>query len=119
MANLEHPFKKEIEEVRRMILGIDKPITEHIKWNAPSFCYQDEDRITFNFQGKGFFRLVFHCGSKVKDNKGKGRLFEDTTGLLDWVEDDRAIVKFTDMSDVAAKEEMLKEVVTKWLEVTR
>lgn len=61
--------------------------------------YKNEDRMTFNFHGKGDFRLVFHCGTKVKDNLGKGPLFEDTTGLLDWVAEDRAIVKFTAMND--------------------
>lgn len=63
--NLEHPLKKEIEEVRKIILSTNESITEHIKWNAPSFCFNNEDRVTFNLQGKGFFRLVFHCGAKV------------------------------------------------------
>ena len=116
--NLEHPFKKEIEEVRNIILNTNSNITEQIKWNAPSFCFNNEDIVTFNLHGKGFFRLVFHCGAKVKDNKGKGPLFDDTTGLLDWVSDDRAIVKFTDMNDVKSKEEKLKDVITKWIEVT-
>ncbi|MEH7355188.1 DUF1801 domain-containing protein [Neobacillus drentensis] len=118
MNNLEHPFKKEIEEVRNIILNTNNKITEQIKWNAPSFCFNNHDIVTFNLQGKGFFRLVFHCGAKVKDNKGKGPLFNDTTGLLDWVSDDRAIVKFSDMDDVKAKEKNLKEVITKWIEVT-
>jgi hypothetical protein len=45
-------------------------------------------------------------------------LFDDTTGLLNWVAGDRAIVKFTDMNDVKAKKEKLAEVITKWIEVT-
>jgi hypothetical protein len=69
-------------------------------------------------QGKGFFRLVFHCGAKVKDQAGDGTLFEDTTGLLDWVTTDRAMIKITDMSDVESKKEKLAAVVAKWIEVT-
>jgi hypothetical protein len=118
MNNLEHPLKKEIEEVRKIILSANKLITEHIKWNAPSFCFQNEDRVTFNLHGKGYFQLVFHCGAKVKDNIGKGPIFDDTTGLLNWVAGDRAIVKFTDMNDVKAKKEKLVVVITKWIEVT-
>ena len=38
LNNLEHPLKNEIEEVRKIILSVDEQITEHIKWNAPSFC---------------------------------------------------------------------------------
>lgn len=116
MNNLQHPLKQEIEEVRKIVLNAEPRLTEHMKWNAPSFCFQDEDRVTFNLQGKGFFRLVFHCGAKKKDNEGKERLFEDTTGLLEWAAVDRAIVKFTDMNDVKAKKEKLEEVIAKWIE---
>lgn len=118
LNNIEHPLKKEIEEVRKIILSANEHITEHIKWNAPSFCFNNEDRVTFNLQGKGFFRLVFHCGAKVKAYAGKGALFNDTTGLLDWVASDRAIVKLTDMSDVEDKRDKLAEVVARWIEVT-
>lgn len=118
LNNLEHPLKKEIEEVRKIILSTNESITEHIKWNAPSFCLDNEDRETFNLQGKGFFRLVFHCGAKVKDHAGNGTLFEDTTGLLDWVTNDRAMIKLTDMSDVESKKEKLAAVVAKWIELT-
>jgi hypothetical protein len=118
LNNLEHPLNKEIEEVRKIILSTNESISEHIKWNAPSFCFDNEDRVTFNLQGKGFFRLVFHCGAKVKDQAGDGTLFEDTTGLLDWVTTDRAMIKITDMSDVESKKEKLAAVVAKWIEVT-
>lgn len=118
LQNLEHPLKKEIEEVRLVILQSNPQLTEHIKWNAPSFCINNEDRITFQLQGKGFFRLVFHRGAKVKEDAGNGRLIDDTTGLLEWVTDDRAIIKFADMSDVEAKKEKLAQVITKWLEAT-
>ncbi|GIP33748.1 DUF1697 domain-containing protein [Paenibacillus sp. J2TS4] len=118
MNNLEHPLKQEIAEVRKIILSANEHISEHIKWNAPSFCYQNEDRVTFNLHGKDSFRLVFHCGSKVKKIT-KEPLFKDTTGLLEWVAGDRAIVTFTDMNDVHAKKEKLIEVMNRWLEATR
>ncbi|MFC3255781.1 DUF1801 domain-containing protein [Paenibacillus sepulcri] len=113
MNNLEHPLKKEIEAVRTIILSADKQISEHIKWNAPSFCYGNEDRMTFNLHGKGFFRLVFHCGAKLKDGTAQKPMFEDATGLLDWAVSDRALVRFTDMNDVEAKKEKLVELVMK------
>jgi hypothetical protein len=118
LNELEHPQKKEIEEVRKIILGVNEQITEHIKWKAPSFCINNEDRVTFNLQGKGFFRLIFHCGAKSKANEGNGPLFDDTTGLLDWVTGDRAIIKLTNMSEVEAKRGKLAEVVARWIEVT-
>ena len=114
MNNLEHPLKEEIEEVRKIILSTDDKITEHIKWNAPSFCYEGEDRVTFNLHGKGFIRLVFHCGAKVKDRKTSEPLIVDTSGILEWKAADRAMMKF---NDVKAKEEKLREVIRKWLKV--
>jgi len=45
--NHPHPLKREIKEVRKIILACGADITEHIKWNAPSFCYLGDDRITF------------------------------------------------------------------------
>jgi hypothetical protein len=118
MHNLEHPLKEEIEAVRKIILSTDGKITEHIKWNAPSFCIENDDRITFNLNGKGFFRLIFHCGAKAKATANKEPLFVDTSGILEWVTGDRAIVKFIDKNDVIAKEEKLKEVISKWIQVT-
>lgn len=118
LDKLEHPLKAEIEEVRKIILDANDQLTEHIKWKAPSFCMNNEDRVTFNLHGKGSFMLVFHCGAKVKEKVSKEPLFEDTTGLLDWVTGDRATVKFTDMADILAKKEKLNEVIHKWLEAT-
>ncbi|HBZ09101.1 MAG TPA: DUF1801 domain-containing protein [Bacillus bacterium] len=118
MNNLEHPLKEEITEVRKIILGTNSKITEKIKWNAPSYCVDDHDRITFNLNGKGFFRLIFHCGAKVKEIPNNEPLFVDSSEILEWVTGDRAIVKFSNMDDVKAKENDLREVVEKWIRAT-
>ncbi|PYI53334.1 DUF1801 domain-containing protein [Paenibacillus flagellatus] len=118
MIKLDHPLKNEIEEVRAIVASADPRLGEHIKWNAPSFFLGEEDRITFNLKGKGFFRLVFHCGAKAKAREGKQPLFEDTTGLLEWAAPDRAVVKLTDRNDVREKEDKLRRLVAKWLEAT-
>jgi len=118
MRSLEHPLKKEIEEVRKIILSANDQITEQIKWKAPSFCYNNEDRVTFNLQGKDFFRLVFHRGAKVKEPLEKElALSIDPTGLLEWVADERAIVKLKDMADVEAKREIVADVVARWIQL--
>lgn len=116
LNGLEHPLKQEIEAVRTIILEADADLTEHIKWNAPSFCMNGEDRITFHLQGKGFFRLVFHCGAKAKEKAETQRLIDDDSGLLDWVTNDRAIVKFSGMNEVEASRTKLAGVIAKWLE---
>ena len=42
MGRLEHPLKEGIEQLRAAILGSNDQITEHMKWNAPSFRYSGE-----------------------------------------------------------------------------
>ena len=119
LKNLEHPLKKEIEAVRQIILNANKELTEHIKWNAPSYCFNNDDRITFNLRGKGFFQLIFHCGAKVKQRAEKEPMMIDETGLLEWITNDRAFVKFQDMTDVTSRAESLGQLVNQWIIVTR
>lgn len=119
LNKLEHPLKSEIEEVRKIILDSNDLISEHIKWNAPSFCVNDKDRITFNFYGKEGFRLVFHCGSKKTEYEKKDPILNDDTGLLNWITGDRATLTITTKSDLNNKKGKLIDVVSKWIEVTK
>lgn len=118
MLTTKHPLKKAVEEAREIILSVDKGITEHIKWNAPSFCFDGDDRITFNLSKNDYILLIFHRGAKVKDNKSKDPLFKDTTGLLEWLAPDRAIIKFQSIEEIIDKKISLKKVVKLWLAAT-
>lgn len=113
LARLEHPMKDEVLEVRNIILSANPQITEHIKWNAPSFCYQGEDRVTFNLHAQGVIQLIFHRGAKAKNNQDFK--FVDTTGLLEFVTNDRAKVELKSMQEVLEKKSALSEVVNQWI----
>jgi uncharacterized protein YdeI (YjbR/CyaY-like superfamily) len=115
MNKSDHPLKKVIEAVREIVLSANKEITEHIKWNAPSFCYKGEDRLTLNLHSKEYILIVFHRGAKVKDRKENKPFIKDTTGLLEWVANDRATVKLHSIQDVSAKKDILKKVVNQWI----
>src|SRR5689334_19710803 len=93
LSTLKHPMKKEIEEIRKVILGSHKGLIEQIKWNAPSYSFRGDDRITFNLSDEGVIRLIFHCGVKPSNKKLKSHLYDDSTGLLEWVANDRAMAK--------------------------
>jgi hypothetical protein len=118
MNKTNHPLKKAMEVLREIILNANKGITEHIKWNGPSFCFKDDDRITFNLHKNDCILIVFHRGAKVKDSKGSGPLFNDTTGILDWVSDDRAVVKLFSLQEVIEKKDNLKKIVIQWIKLT-
>lgn len=66
MAALEHPMKAEIEALRDLIKGSNPNISERIKWNAPSYHYQ-EDLVTFGPPSRKTTEilLVFHHPSIV------------------------------------------------------
>jgi uncharacterized protein YdeI (YjbR/CyaY-like superfamily) len=114
----DHPLRKVMEAAREIVLSANREITEHIKWNAPSFCFNGEDKVTFNLHSNEYLAIVFHTGAKVKDRKANGPLFEDTTGLLEWATNDRAIVKLSSMQDLDAKKDIFKKVVKQWIILT-
>lgn len=114
-AELEHELKPAMEAIRTSILSAEKGVTEHIKWNAPSFCHGGDDRITFNLHRKGYLLLIFHRGAKPKPLKTQGHLINDPSGKLEWLADDRASLKITSENDFAEISPQLKTLVRKWL----
>ena len=66
MKKLAPDLKPAVEAVRKIIKTAAPELNERIKWNAPSYCVNGEDRLTFNLRGKDFFRLILHCGVKIK-----------------------------------------------------
>lgn len=118
LANLEHPLKDGIVALRKTILGVDSEITEQIKWNAPSFCYGGDDRITFRIppNGKGGLQLIFHRGAKSKDSTDFK--FVDPSGLVEWATPDRGVVTFKESDEIATKTPKLVKLIKAWLKAT-
>lgn len=114
-AALDHPLKDVMVLIRGIILGSQTGVTEHIKWNAPSFCHNGDDRITFNLHKPDQVLLVFHRGAKAKTMAGDGRLIDDTSGLLAWAANDRATVKFATLGEAKEAQATLRDVVRAWL----
>ena len=146
IENLQHNQKKDILFVRNIILSIYEDsklnlnygynndyiiIEENIKWNSLNYTLNGEDRVTFNFAGKGFFRLILHCGAKVKSkdiqeefnliiaSKKLNKLESDSFDLLTWLSKDRAMIKFDKNFDFIAQEPALKHIILLWLEKTK
>jgi hypothetical protein len=114
MKSLNHPLKEGVEQLRTAILDSNDRITEHIKWNAPSFRYAGEDRVTFRLYPEDRVQLIFHRGAKVRSDTADFT-FDDQTGLLRWVAADRAVVPLRDAKDAEAKQRDLVEVVNRWV----
>jgi Domain of unknown function (DU1801) len=116
LATLDHPLADAIAGLRQAILASDPGIAEHIKWNAPSFRYAGDDRVTFRLPPNGGLQLVFHRGAKPKDVSGFQ--FDDAHRLLTWVAPDRAIVTFRDAADVEGRQAAAVETVNRWMRAT-
>jgi hypothetical protein len=119
MGKLKHPLAKVVEDLRQIILSIDKEIGEEIKWNAPTFFYSGKMKpanpkeyrryiVVFNLFKKDCIRLVFPSGAKV----------EDKSGLLEGdYADGRRLAMFYSAKDVKSKEKDLRVVIEKWIKL--
>ncbi len=113
IENTNHPLKAEIIALRKIILASASEITEHIKWNAPSFCLNGEDRFTLKLNATDAVDIVFHRGAKAKVMPSE-RLIEDPAGLLKWATNDRAVATFSNMMDIQNKELALIATLNEW-----
>lgn len=113
LATIEHSRKDEIIALRVAILKSSKGISEHIKWNAPSFCWKGEDRVTMRLHPNDRLELIFHRGAKVKT--GQAPTIDDPIGLVAWVATDRGVVSIKDASMLKARKSEIVRLVTEWM----
>jgi hypothetical protein len=110
-------IRSAVERLRVMVLDAGEDVTEHIKWNGPSFCIDGDDRITVGLAPKGGVRAILHRGVRVKD--ATGFVFPDDSGLIQWAAPDRGVVAFPDEAAIAAHAEVFADICRRWLEATR
>ena len=101
MQKLKHPFKAEVQVIRAIIKGVNKNITEEIKWNAPSYSYNGEYLVTFNLRETKQIHLVLHNPmiAKVKSK------------LLEGDYEDRRMMYLADMKDIKVKKAELEKIL--------
>lgn len=114
LRDLEHPLKKEIEAVRRIILGVRPTIREGIKWNAPSFQTEKHYFATFNVRARESVQLILHLGAKVRLHQ-KSLKIADPRGLLKWLGKDRALVTLGAGRDIPANRAAFEAIVRAWI----
>jgi hypothetical protein len=114
LAALDHPFKQEILAIRRIILDADPTIAEGIKWNAPSFR-TSEWFATFHLRAKDGVRVILHLGAKKRADANPRASVTDPESLLEWLADDRASIRFSDVHEVNARGAALADLVREWI----
>lgn len=116
MAALDHPFKTEIETLRRVILSAAPGIAEGIKWKSPSFR-TGEYFATVNLRAKAGVGVILHFGAKVRQMPDSKALISDPEGLLKWLAADRAVLEFADRSALLGSAAAIQAVIRQWTAV--
>lgn len=115
MSQLEHSRKDEIEGLRRVILEASPELVEHIKWNAPSYQVDGDDRITMRLKPGDRVELVLHRGAAKRTDAFE---FVDPVGLVEWKTNDRGVVVFA-AGDVSAMADDVRTLVVAWVGASR
>jgi hypothetical protein len=113
MAELVHPHKAGVERLRQAILGIDAPITEEVKWNAPSFKL-DDHFATFKLHPPKQIQLVLHIGSKPVVPPRHFHL-DAPPGLIKWAASDRCVITLQSATEAKEREGDVVSVVRQWI----
>lgn len=113
LAALDHPHKAGIERLRTLILGLDRRITEEVKWNAPSFRLEDHFA-TFKLYPPKNIQLVLHTGAKAKSNT-RSFAIDDPDRLLAWPASDRCVLTLASAEDLAAHEAAVLGIIGQWI----
>ncbi|HSW91444.1 MAG TPA: DUF1801 domain-containing protein [Candidatus Saccharimonadales bacterium] len=118
MHGLDDSRRLQVQKLRQYILDEVPSLVEHIKWNAPSYVEDGDDRITFNTMNKErVVKLVFHMGATRKEDK-KGQPILKDASLLEWVSDIRGYMTFNSLEEITSNEEEIKRTVCEWLALT-
>ncbi len=115
LTELDSDLKSELLAIRQIILAANPNITEEIKWNVPSFC-TSQHFATFHLRARDSIGIIFHLGAKVRDTAVTGIKISDPESLLEWLGNDRAMVKFYDLKDIETKKLAFVNIIQQWIE---
>jgi len=104
--------KDEIQALREILCGVDRKITEGVKWNAPSFR-TTEYFATTHFRAKSGVAIILHLGAKVRS--AASFHIDDPAGILEWLGKDRAMVSFVGMEELRERTAAFEHIVRQWI----
>ncbi len=116
-ATLEPSVRADVDALRAIVRGAHPGLTEDIKWNAPSFAHEGQDRVTLGLNPRGGYRIVLHRGAKPQD--ADGFHFADVDKLAQWPAPDRGVVTLKDQAQIDAMGEAISRLIARWIEATR
>ena len=116
LGDLDTDKRQQVDALREIILSVEPTLEEHIKWNAPSYVLNGEDRITFNLMNKQErVKLILHMGPTRKEDKNGVPIMRDESGLIEWSSNIRGLMTFTSLEDIHAHIQTIKQLLKDWL----
>jgi hypothetical protein len=116
LEDMENSTLAQVNKLRKIIMSTEDSLIENIKWNAPNYVFNGEDRITFNLADKnGRVRLILHMGATKKEDKKAKPVLADDSSLVEWNSNIRGTITFAGLDDIQAKQVQLTRLVQKWL----
>jgi hypothetical protein len=102
--------------VRSYIFEAAPSLTENLKWNAPNYVHNGQDRITFNIMNKNkTLRVILHKGAKEAEDKTAKPIMDDPDHLIRWNSNIRGTLEFTTLADVQKNHQKLVALFRRWL----
>jgi len=115
LADLSDDRRQQVEALRTIIKNVCPELTEHIKWNSPSYILNGEDRITFNMHYPDQTMLLIHMGATRKETKKADPIMNDETGLIKWNSDIRGTLTFSSLDGIAGSQADITKILSAWL----
>ncbi len=117
LAALDPTKRVAVDALRALVLAAYPGLIEEIKWNAPSFAHEGQDRVTLGLNPKGGYRIVLHRGAKPQATSGFH--FADVDKLARWPAPDRGVVTLKDLAEINARSAAISQIIGRWVEATR
>lgn len=114
----KHPLRREIDQLRTIILGVDKSIEEGVKWNTASFKTGDWFATLNGPKHIKEPMIILHAGAKAKGIVLKDRI-ADPQSLIKWLGNDRGQITFKDSTDIKTKQKALQAIIGAWIATIR
>jgi hypothetical protein len=108
-----------VEALLKAIREENPNLSETIKWNSPTFCFEGKDRMTVMLHKRDRVGLILHTGVKPKEDKKAPHLYNDDTELLEWNSNIRATITFSSLADFFSKNDRFKQAINRWIEATK
>ena len=99
LSGVQHSRKSEVELIRSAILASDPNLSESVKWNAPNFVFDGEDRVTFRLRPGDRVDLILHRGARKRADS-ESFAFHDTSGMVQWAAPDRGVITIPEGADL-------------------